>query len=449
PVFGGFLPIATVPVHDTAISAIPMIDVVDCFDVSGSMDDETNVTFVKRVWIPSSKSLMGMNDYQPVYTASGAVAEGPIQKILKDPPRGINLNGLPPQGLEEANNAPAPLKFSEVTSSQTVGLRGVTETGSRPGNALPPMGATPTPSVGGKDVFTDVVVNLDGNAHFAGFSKDGFNFPNIAVLVEAARGNLDDPVSFANAGLAGDSRFAGIVPRFGYKHAYEGYAQQKLEPLNTSRIAALNFSYNLLHTNTCRLGEVSFHDTVGAPGISTFSAPKVSAAYPPGGTGAYLLPNMYEQPIDDTLFAIYKTMCTSSTDPAARNWGATNNAGAAITAAIGWLSNPAYHRPNADRAIVLFTNSAPSNSEMPATRAAAKRAADIGIPIYVVGLADNQATQSIQMAAFTDSNNNPSSGGICGIAGHGSRFFQVSNVTDIPQAFGNVGRHLVKLTTSN
>jgi hypothetical protein len=450
PVFGGFLPIGSVPVWSSSISSIPMIDVVDCFDVGGSMDDQTNVTFIKRVWVPTLPG-PGYVDYQPVLAPSGAVAEGTIAKILNEPPRGVNLNGLEPQGLENANTAPMPLKFSELAPAATVGLRGLTDAGSPPGNYPPPFGVSPTPSVGGQDVFTDVVVNLDGNAHFGGCSVGGWNFPNVAVLVEAARGNLESPAVFAAAGLLGNNKFAGIVPRPGYKvFGYECYAQQSLTPLNTARNAALNFSFDLLHTNTCQLGEVSFNDQVGFPGpLSTFTAPNVSAAYSQARSGTFLLPNQWEEPINDQLFAIYKALCSEYTSPAARNWGATNNAGLAISAAVGWLTNPKFHRPNADRAIVLFTNSAPSVSEMPNTRAAAKRAHDLGIPVYVVGLAQNAGIRAIQLDAFTDANSDPSSGGVCGISGHGARFFQVTTPDDIPNAFGNVNRHLIKLTTSN
>lgn len=439
PIFGPFLPISAVPARDVSVSAVPMLDVVDCFDIGGSADDQTLVTFIKRVWVGSANS--GQVEYLPV-TGTTGVAEGPIAKILNEPARGINVNALEPQGLENADTAPAPLKFSE-TQQATMNLRGVTNSASPPGNYPGQGGASNHPSTGGADTFTDLVVNLDGNTHFNGATTNGYAFPNIAVVVEAARGNLESDAAFTAAHLNGNPNFNGISPHSGYQMAYEAAAQALLQPLNTARNESLNFSYSLLHTNNARIGEVSFNDIVGSFDLSTFPAQNVSAAYAAGGNGTFLLPNAYERPINDPLFAQYKALCTS---PPARNYGFTNNSGAAIRAAIGWLTNPTYHRPNADRAIVIFTNSAPSASEMPATRAAAAQAKSLGIPIYVVGLAQSNATASAQMSAYSDSQSNPSSGGVCGIASHGGRFFQITNPTNLPQGFGNVARQLVKLT---
>ena len=440
PAFGAFLPISNVTAQDSTTSAVPMLDLFDCFDVGGSMDDQTKVTFIKRVWVATSPS-SGYVDYKPTTTASGSLAEGPLAKILNAPAKGINVNVLPPQGLENTNTAPSPLKFSETLPIST-NLRGNTNTGSPPGNAPPPAGAANNPSTAGNDVFTDLVANLDGNDHFNGTSVGGYSFPNIAVVVEAARGNLENMNNFTKAGLAGNPKMAGIAPRQGYKNCYEQYAQMALQPLNTARNEALNFSYAMLHTNNCRLGEVSFNDNIGATDLSTFTAPIVSSAYTRGGSQPFLLPNCFQRPINDVLFNGYKLLCTS---PAARNYGYTNNAGKAINAATDWLSNPLYHRPNADRAIVLFTNSAPADAQLASSRAAASKARSLGIPIYVVGLAERPDTATAQSDAFNDSSIDPSSGGMCGIAGHGGRYFQVTNPLELPQAFGNVARQLVKL----
>ena len=383
PVFGRFLPISSTPVWDTSLSAVPMLDVVNCFDVGGSADDQTKVSFVKRYWKSTAPGLAGYVDYQIATKPSGGLANGTIASVLNVPARGINVNAIEPQGLENADTAPSPLKFSE-TQAATLNLRGVANTGSPPGNYPGPGGANNNPSTGGPDTFTDLVVNLDGNNSFAGATISGYNFPNVGVLVEAARGNLENDSVFKAAALQGNPNFVGIVPRPGYKSVgYDTNAQLALQPMNTSRNETLNFSYALLHTNNCRMGEVSFNDSVGVTDLSTFTAPNISAAYTPAGTGQFLLPNAFERPVNDALFAQYKALCTS---PSARNYGYTNNAGAAIRSATAWLTNPIYHRPNADRAIVLFTNSLPSDSEMPATRAAADQARRLGIPVYCVGL---------------------------------------------------------------
>lgn len=442
PAFASFVPIPTVTATNSTTSAVPMLDLFNCFDVGGSMDDETKVTFIKRVWVATGPG-SGYVDYQPVMGSSGGRAEGPLSRILQAPARGLNVNVLPPQGLENADTAPSPLKFSE-TQAATTNLRGNSNTGSPPGNH-PTLGAPNRPTTGGSDTFTDLVANLDGNDTFGGTSVGGFNFPNTAVLVEAARGNLENIAVFRNAGLQGNPKFATISPRPGYKSCYENYAQMELQPLNTARNEALNFSYAMLHTNNCRIGEVSFNDNIGSTDLSTFSASNVSSAYTRGGTQRFLLPNCFERPVNDALFNGYKALCTS---PAARNYGFTNDAGKAIDAAVDWLNNPIYHRPNADRAIVLFTNSAPADAQMTTARVAAAKARQSGIPVYVVGLSQRPATATIQGAEFDDSQIDPSSGGICGIAGHGGRYFQVTSLPDIPQAYGNIARQLVKLVPS-
>jgi hypothetical protein len=448
PAFGAFMPLGNMPAFNTATAASPMTDVIDCFDVSGSMDDQTKVTFVRRVWGPQGI------EYQPVISGSGGVAEGTIEQILGNPVRGTNVNALPPQGLENANTAPSPLKFSEADPTTRL-LRGVTNTGAPPGNRTGQVAPPNTPpTTGGPDTFTDLVVNLDGNSHFGGFvTPNGYSFPNVGVLVEAERGNLENQVLFNAAGLAGNPNFVGIAPRAGYKAmGYELAAQQLLLPFVTARSAAMNFSYVVLHTNNCQLGELSYSDHVGTTDLSTFTAPNVSTLYPQADSptpGIYMLPNQYEIPMSDQLFFIYKELCTSA---AARVCGQTSNVHASLSravanerAAIDWLSDPTHHRPNADRAIVLMTNTAPTDTEMAPARADASRAHSLGIPIYVVGLAETPGTQTVQYNAFNDVNSNSSSGGICAIAGHGSRFFQVTSQADLSQAFGNVMRQMVKL----
>jgi hypothetical protein len=461
PAFGRFLGLSNVPAWNSATAAVPMIDVMNAFDVSGSMDDQTRVTFVKRYWAPPGRlNLTGALfpfwhvDYQIATTPAGLPAEGPLARILGNPVRGTNVNALPPQGLENAGSAPQPLHFSESSASTRL-LRGVTNTGSPPGNApgqvMPP--ATP-PVTGSADVFTDLVVNLDGNNHFNGYSTaNGYQFPNLAVLVEAARGNLDNSIAFNSAGLSGNPYFAGVAPRPNYRLlGYEVNAGDRLLPFAAARTAGLNFGYVLLHTNNCQMGEISFSDHVGTSDLSTFNAPNVSAQYPQADSprqGTFILPNQYEEPVTDQFYYVYKQYCTS---PGARVWSPMSNVAAALSrvmpnerAAIDWLDDPRYHRPNADRAIVLFTNTAPQPSQIGAARQAASRARSLGIPIYVIGLAEDPGTQAAQLDAYNDTNPDPNTGGICGISGHGARFFQITDERDLSQAFGNVMRQLVKL----
>lgn len=437
PSFGNFLSIGSYPVWNTSMSGVPMIDIINCFDIGGSMDDQTNVTFVKRYWSPPGDPA-GKIQYDKVISPTTGLAEGILKTILNAPPQGINVNALPPQGLEntKAGIAPAPLNFSEANPA-TRGLRGAQNTGAPPGNY--PGAVTPTPGTGGPDTFTDLVVNLDDQTKFGSFSKNGFDFPNFKVLVEAARGNLEDQNTFNNAHL-NQTDLGGISPKAGYKDAYEQLACDVLHPMSLARAAALDFNYDIRKSADAEIGIVSFNDSVGKSDLDTFAEQRIASVYPQAATSNYLISNAYPRKVDDQLFSQYRAICTG---PTARCYGG-NNVAVGVDTAVNWLTS-SNHRIAADRAIVVFSNSFPSFAQSAAAREIAANANSLGIPIYVVALSQDPATTVAQQAVFNDSNSNASSGGMAGIAGHGGRLFQITTQTNVRAAFGNVVRQLVKL----
>ena len=71
----------------------------------------------------------------------------------------------------------------------------------------------------------------------------------------------------------------------------------------------------------------------------------------------------------------------------------------------------------------------------------------MGVPIYIVALATRPELESGQIAIFND-NTGTTGGvapGVCGISGHGARFFQVHSEAELNNCFGNVARNLVQL----
>lgn len=107
-------------------------------------------------------------------------------------------------------------------------------------------------------------------------------------------------------------------------------------------------------------------------------------------------------------------------------------------------------RAGATKAIVLFTDGMPTVTSFSgdATQDARTQASicnQYGIPVYCIGLCMVPSLQSSQTAVLTDTNNNPSSGGIAGISGHGAQYYQVTETSELSVAFRNVARSLVQL----
>lgn len=86
PTFANILGLSNPPLHSTGTSGVPSLDVVLCFDVSASIDDQTEVSFVRR------ELVAGKNVYIIPPTAAGspagALAEGKIYDILGPQPTG-------------------------------------------------------------------------------------------------------------------------------------------------------------------------------------------------------------------------------------------------------------------------------------------------------------------------------------------------------------------------
>ena len=430
PAFASFLNLPAVTLQASALGGVPDLDVVVCFDVSGSIDDQTQVTFVKRQW-QSNKTI-----YTTCNTSggspAGAIARGTIFNILGPPATGTRVNGVYPENLGLADNGVKyPLTFSP-------GLRGNSEKGTPPGNYTGGNAA-----LGNAQTFTDMVVNIDGKTVFAGLSTpDGYAFPDIATLVEASRGNLDDQISYANS-KASTGVPSNILPRAGYQAKYISMAMQNLHPIYDAQAAASTFFTILNNDTDAHFGLISFQDAAGTSANGTYTDYKIDGSFN-AGTLPVPYPNI-------ALSSATNSTNYTSIQAAIPTLVATNstNIGDAVSKAVTQLQTQS--RPGSKKAIVLFTDGQPTAGNPldpdPWTNArkAAVLAKNAGIPIYTIGLAQTAAIIPGETAILNDSNSDPSTGGMAAIAGNGGHFYLVTDASQIRYTFEHVARCLVQL----
>ncbi|MBX9688103.1 MAG: VWA domain-containing protein [Candidatus Obscuribacterales bacterium] len=380
---------STLPLEAKATGGVGELDVVFCYDCSSSMRFHTFTTSVRRAWNPNQAKI----DYTEVNHSNFS-------------PSG----GMRPQLINNLNAA----------------LRGQNDN-SLPGN-FPPGNA----SVSG---LTDQVVNFDEQANFGGFSDGDFNFPNIASLVEASRGNLENDAVFAASGA--DTTLRGLVtPKAGYQAKYFELARKHTHPWAEAEAAAKDF-FTLMKNNTrAHFGLVAFTQQVGQNENTSFNDFKVGASYQQGGSQAFPLPAISLKPAESENNADAVSAAVSTLVP-----DGNTNIGGSIERANRMFDNNA-SRPNAKRAIVLFTDGIPSVGQPlsgdPTQNCslAAQQARQRGIAIFAVGLALEPSEMQTQRSVLNM---------ITSTAGNGGRFFQVSNASNLKQAFAAIARNLTQI----
>lgn len=456
PTFGVYLGITgPFTIKAEANARVPQLDLVLCFDVSGSIDDQTPVTFVKRYWDPLA---LGVR-YAVTQARAGApttdlLAQGRLYDILSPPPEGTGVNALPPQNLDGASTSSndRPLTFSAT-------LRGATDTGAPPGNY-------PSGSLSGYNAytFTDLIVNInEGPDHTMVFpytSPGGFVYPNMETVVEAARGNLENGAVFTGARLSTVPGLLGIIPRVGYKADYLAQAKLKVEPLCSAQKAAKDF-FAIMNNNTeANFGLTCFSTDAGSGPDQTISERNVAGNYSAGGSSNFARPGVQlsktDNKFDDVNAAVDKTLANGST-----------NIGEALLVAKQMLQ--ANGRSGAKKAIVLCTDgqpTAPSSGSYPWSyaRSIAYDIQALAIPIYTIGLAQNNEIvpgecnilneDPNKTISYVDTNGNPQTytpgggnPGVSSIAGNKGKFFLVTNAGHLRYTFENIARQLVQMIT--
>ncbi len=410
PVFMGMVGVSTVGLNAASGGGLPQVDAVLVFDYSGSMDDATSVTFMRRAWNPSavvsganaSSSLLEMSSGTGVanrgqvayYEVPSATVSGDSNRLsnylvhnYNANPTGLNVNVLPPMNLQLVDNSDSQanphFKFDEklrvnllafnpsltFTSGNAFLTHHRADYGTPPGNCtLQPSFSGPnyiggygrffagSPSVDSgnanntalaynpNDVttlmqgpttphtaydpnntatisanrwITDMVVNiaspgtypyvqpLNGPNTFVSFNYtfpsqepdatirgQSYSFPNLAYLVEAARGNLDPESGSTNLRFQralldrGSSLY--LAPSYtaaatgmstsdvkaGYQLAYQRLAMLFSQPIATAIDGADGGFFQKINTLTdCRFGLVGFSNRAGAQGASyTFNS---------------------------------------------------------------------------------------------------------------------------------------------------------------------------------
>lgn len=526
---GGFgsIGVNTYTLVSEATAGMPALDVVIVNGSSGSMDDQTRVTMVRRYWDQDTNDRINY----PVPTPGGVPSEGTIASLICVRPSGSNLNGMEPQNLDAAGDddvARCPKEFSETgAAGRTVPLRGLT-LDAPPGDAPPSAGVglggmtrgpgdtqhsfamAPRPrrdltlqgeradigapsfytaslkampsifeqpafahftSAGdlapssenpwGADLslFTDMVVNLDRNTHFGGYTDpNGFAFPTIDYLVEASRGNLEDGNVSPNAWVSTnlDSQV-----RVGYKEAYDLAAYKCLEPKITVESSLKNFMNKLVRSSDCHFSFVAFADRAGTNPNDFYKEQKISWAYPAAGKVKVRLPMVSLDPSASN----YTTVTDILTPPANRGFGlyvpnGGSNLAAGLTSAYNELTGPG-SRTGAVKAIVVMTDKVPTrdlagnifadpsaNGQAIADAVAvADRCKAKGIPIFVVALdQDGQQTNWLN-AQFSEQNG----AGLCSHAAHGGQLYidrwvdPTTTLGTLNKNFNTVARQLLTL----
>lgn len=442
PAFGQYLGLSSAPVRVSSLGGVPALDIALCFDVSASIDDQTPVTFVRRQWNPALAKVDYIVPPTRAGSPAGALAQGRIYDIVVPTPTGSSLDGLYPQNLSDANDTNKnsyPLHFSEKRGTgQALGLRGATDAGSPPGNFPPGVSGT-----GDQYTFTDMVVNIDGNLQFGGITSNGFDFPDIATVVEASRGNLETNALFtaskANTGLP-----ATVQPKAGYQAEYQRLAAANIHPLGDAQSAAQQFLSVMNNNTDAHFCLVAFTSNAGTSANGTFRASKIDSNYAAGGTGNFPVP----------LIALNSAQTATNYSSAYNALTTTvaisgTNIGDAVNTAVTQLTRNS--RPGAQKAIVLFTDGQPTsggplnNDPWINARRAAVAAKTAGIPVYCIGLAQNPAIVVGETSILNDTNADPNSGGIAAIAGNGGKFFLVTDVRNLRFTFENIARQLVQL----
>ena len=439
PAFGQYVGIPTVDVVCESKAQVPQMDIMMCFDVSSSIDDQSKVTWVKRWWNGSKIQ------YDIATTSTGSKGEGSIYSVLLPTPLGASVNIEYPQTLDYSSVYTNKLNFNGSLRAGPTGG----ETGQPPGNF---SGG----SAGGTTDFTDLVSNLDGNNHFAGFtyvdpiSGLTYAFPSLGALVEASRGNLENPGVFTSSQAA--LSLPGVTPQAGYQSTYLKLTHAAAEPIGSARVSAQSF-FNLMGNNTdAQFGFISFSSVMPSlnPTGTHGTTKKIAGSYAAGGN---VTPPYQGQPLAANVGPsianniIPQTVADGSTD-----------IGDALQMAVNQLVSNG--RPGSNKAIVFFTDG--QSNAGPSWNAAAAQAKTNAIAIYTIGMAQNAAIipgecdtlndQGGKTITYTDpitgsaGSYTPGANGMAGVAGHGSKFFLVTKYSDLPYVFENIARQLVQLT---
>lgn len=457
----GFLETASV----YSDGGLPQLDLFLCFDVSGSMDDQTNVTLVRRQWSGSG-------------VLYRVVATDVIYPLCRPPKEGTGFNAMQPQNLSYSSyGSPSNQRtwiFSESTNPSgnlLAGLRGnrltypagslpppipasatqyplgtlVPEQGLPPGNFDPtdpsnPRGNALTPDVYNNG-FTDMVVRVP--------NMGTYDFSRLETCVEASRGNMES-AEILRQSQGGTINPNLPPPQAGYYNAYWSQVRNTSQPIADSRNASVNF-YQIMNTSSnAHFGLETFTDTAGTSPTSTYTGISQNADQNWGhaGTQAFPLPFISLDRSNSNFSEVVEAIQGNGTTRLPLGPTGKTNIADALKLALDDLGNTAKTRARAKKAIVLFTDGIPNRPVDESTgkseaRNQARRARRMNVPIYTIGLSQNTSIISQQDALLGDSRT--TSQGIAALSADGALYIRVSNSAALNQAFQTIARSLVVL----
>lgn len=444
PLVGSWLGLPSAPFHAAAFGngGGPILDLVLCLDLSASIDDSTITSFVERYRLQGQR-----NQYRQV-TVNGT-------GTLYDVTGATNSTGT-------AVNACYPQQLNTVTNSGYGNLRfDPQKRGTTQGQ----------PGTNGQSTdmryFTDVVVNIDENPVFAGASYNGFDFPTLGSLVEAARGNLESNGA-ANSANVDLSAIGVSNPRPGYYQAYWQAALEHRHPLYDAQLASSTFFQMMNNSVDVHFGFIGFssdeNQTYNEEAVFNNNATHNFPQGPPSGaipTSASVqcpIPYVALDPNPGPTYSNYSQVMqyfppnNPPASPQITAYGGTDINGALVLAmqnllqagsGTGKISGGLNRaREGSTKAIVLFTDGLPtSNTGSPYNQSGsqiATKAGQEGIKIYCIGLAQiNELVPPMTSTLSTIANNS------------GGKFYVIppgaNQSAQLNRAFQDIARSLVAL----
>ncbi len=380
-------------------SAAAKLDLAFCLDDSGSMATDTPISMVHRGW-------------------NGATA---IQHLP-------HFNGI--AKTYGTMGMPEPMLigvYSHEKKTFDAGARGSNgDVGTPPGpgakgEIIPPATTT--------TMFTDRIVNIDGKQTFTGCTKEGLSFPDVATLVEASRGNLDNTEVFTRS-LANTVVPAGIEPNSHYKEVYERAALKKVEPFNSAKVEIKRF-FDLLEANTdSHFALIPFSARAARTEEDTLQDWPVGEIYSKRPKAFF---NFHKVGFNVTS-SRYENVKTKIDTYRLHGGTATPNA---IEQAIQTFEQNS--RPDARRVILVFTDGEPTaangHDAIQDSIDAAAKAKPKGITIFAIGfLHDGYRPDAVRCLK-----------GVAEAGAPGGRYFVVQEVEGLHEIFRLISRQLVTL----
>lgn len=446
PAFGAFLKLSEQAVRASSTAGLPKLDMIVLLDISASMLRSSKSILVQRKAVGRGNSV---ND--------AGLSNEYVELTNGDKEDMEELAGL---GIP---HQPQRLKGNDV-------YRFSPDLRNRAGNAATPPGNLQRTTTGefiatpvGANEFTDSIVDLRTS-----YSNV---FPNLAVLVEASRGNLDNMDNFIRSNARNSSINPALVG-VATKARYDALSKQGLEPFLSANNLVRNFIDDLHSTNDVHFSLIPFATLAAQPETDANAITKikdyvVAKDYLPRdlgepgtpGIGSYRL---HQVPLERT-----KDNYTEVVDEIAKlgpQWG-TNTADA-LTQAKRILDDGRQLRTDARPVVLLVTDGLPVSlrsktgggplsdlitlNNIPEERVhpgmnmvtdsfnLATQFGGSGVPIYTVGFLHGsdpiREQLGRQVLSTISSNSNNASG-----------FFLAKDVSQLSIALKNVQRHLITL----